>query len=1321
MVHSYYIRALILLSAISTVVFAANDKTLILFSPWSNTQPQVVINGVSKTMVPDTVQCGWYSYTDTTNELSQFYLSNKFDETYGKSGKGKADYITGGKDKFLSEDTLYLYFKSESFYDFQSTRPTPSTSGYCLKSVLPGEFIDWNEYDLDSAFQFPNMGCTTNTANGAVIGLVGASLNSDGLPIANAASPRASECRTTKLTDWFKPLPDSSNYKCQDIQMEPNVTTGNYEFSSFTEVIKADTTIPGDLDSLVPNTGFFPLDDFTNSKNLIGSPYSSKWGEPYSLPSTSGYQHNYHFCMKTQTSFTYREGQQFIFNGDDDLWIFVDSTLALDIGGTHIPVSDTLNLDEFLKDQGTNTVGSRHSFDLFYCERHTLQSNLQIQTDIDFDQPIKYGHTKSGIIYTVTEGEEPTNGCQAQSTVISKISKFYLRGHETNETLTPSSTYYQGITIDTNRFQFTLDVPKINGLTADSTYYIIHESISSTTSKPQLDSVAFVAPKYPPYSIIFTDSEGNPIDSSYTLPTNESVRLYTIIMDKTSDGTAFICTACNDSYAITLPDDSSIDLEDLKKDFKKDFIDGIFSFEISPKNNILSIDDLKLTLTYSGFGTNQGTDYPQSALTPSITFTEVEGPYIKSAEIYDNGTYIKEDKLNSTSDGWADSVVVSISNWQGEPEEITLCIGKSENDCQSTTFTSDDWNALTPGDSTLVITRNFNYDDAGYFTDIGGYADAFFYEKGGKRFESHRELDDMIGPIIIHTVIKKDPLLEDGPGEDTLTVTFSEPVENVKAEDWVFIINDSIIQVSSVIDNQRSEIWDFTIDVSKFNIVDGDSISLYPYSGLQDRQGNIPGDPNIKVPIQELKHIPAPERFGHYFLDMDEDGTMDRISLVYSWPIINAEFGGNDVLFQWIDKDNAIIELHPRPSDWVSDPNDPFRMFWDVPASLNIKPYMTYFYDNSFKDAIVFNFDTTYAIDTSITVEENTVTLENSETIIQKDTIRTLDSTGFTIDTSTTLITMEDKMSPVIQSAVLIKGGAKDNKGASIDSLYLSFSEEVNTDDMINNGRENYFFKHKDSEGDAVEATTILEAEDSDWNQEKHSLTYLDNASDSFRLTPTDSIRLRSNTRYVSDAHGNSPGDNAPWVVIKGRMEPEAGIQDYQEYSSGQDKLNDFEANNASAFYARVVINDSIGHSTDDLALETSKEFEQVGILIQGNFWNIIQGNVDKSVFEDIPDHEIKEHLSFSYHMTIYSNLGEYVTQSRKTITCTDKIFGGDCTNPDIDQWLWIGWDPVSEDGRLVGNGVYLSIFEYSIHYPGGATPRKVRRDRFGYMRIGND
>ena len=90
-----------------------------------------------------------------------------------------------------------------------------------------------------------------------------------------------------------------------------------------------------------------------------------------------GRSHNYHFTYEIHTQFTYRSGQAFSFEGDDDLWLFIDDQLVLDLGGVHGVLGGMVDLDSL-----GLTVGNTYDFDLFFAERHTTQSNFRIDTSI---------------------------------------------------------------------------------------------------------------------------------------------------------------------------------------------------------------------------------------------------------------------------------------------------------------------------------------------------------------------------------------------------------------------------------------------------------------------------------------------------------------------------------------------------------------------------------------------------------------------------------------------------------------------------------------------------------------------------------------------------------------------------------------------------------------------------------------------------------------------------------------------------------------------------------------------------------------------------
>jgi fibro-slime domain-containing protein len=95
-----------------------------------------------------------------------------------------------------------------------------------------------------------------------------------------------------------------------------------------------------------------------------------------------GRGHNFHFTTEIHATFRYRGGERFTFTGDDDVFIFVNKKLAIDLGGVHLPLSQTIDFDAQAAALGI-TVGNVYSFDAFHAERHTTMSNFRMETSID--------------------------------------------------------------------------------------------------------------------------------------------------------------------------------------------------------------------------------------------------------------------------------------------------------------------------------------------------------------------------------------------------------------------------------------------------------------------------------------------------------------------------------------------------------------------------------------------------------------------------------------------------------------------------------------------------------------------------------------------------------------------------------------------------------------------------------------------------------------------------------------------------------------------------------------------------------------------------
>ncbi len=180
------------------------------------------------------------------------------------------------------------------------------------------------------------------TGAGSEKGIVFDDLGPDDKPVYRGGD-RVVHSTTSKesFDQWYRDVPGVNWPTSIPLQLEP--LPGRPGFFRYT------------------NNRFFPIDD-----QLFGN---------------EGLPHNYHFTLEAHATFKYVGGEVFSFTGDDDMWVFINRRLAIDLGGLHQPLSATVSLDGL---QGSHdiTPGGVYPLDFFFAERHTIESNFTIETSI---------------------------------------------------------------------------------------------------------------------------------------------------------------------------------------------------------------------------------------------------------------------------------------------------------------------------------------------------------------------------------------------------------------------------------------------------------------------------------------------------------------------------------------------------------------------------------------------------------------------------------------------------------------------------------------------------------------------------------------------------------------------------------------------------------------------------------------------------------------------------------------------------------------------------------------------------------------------------
>jgi len=193
-----------------------------------------------------------------------------------------------------------------------------------------------------------------------------------------------------RFSDWYSDKPGVNRPFLVDLSFKLDTATGLYHFR---------------------DDNFFPLD--------AGKPYSKiNPGDPDPFGNLQTGMvdgrdlslHNYGFTMEFHTFFTYTQGkhQVFTFQGDDDIWVFLNGKRVLDLGGVHQTQMGSANLDSSISDLGLED-GKIYPLDFFFAERHTASSSCLITTNLALSaiSPVALARTPPAARFRNPAGASP--------------------------------------------------------------------------------------------------------------------------------------------------------------------------------------------------------------------------------------------------------------------------------------------------------------------------------------------------------------------------------------------------------------------------------------------------------------------------------------------------------------------------------------------------------------------------------------------------------------------------------------------------------------------------------------------------------------------------------------------------------------------------------------------------------------------------------------------------------------------------------------------------------------------------------------------------
>ena len=887
-------------------------KHIRFLTPWTNTNAIMFLNDSENYMTPvGSPYCGWFeSKVTKPTDSASVYFKQTIGTTYvGADGTTEGDslLVPISLDSVIAiSDTIwvvaYPYSAPEIFTEY------PGVLGECLPKILPVMMFDWYDGSVNSdgskdglydhkkgagrtgfdERNVPMFGTGTNEDFGQggceaspMTGMVEKQLGPNGVPVMAKNFP--SGCKNSShLNNWF--LPEIIAEK--DGKQYDNVTCRDLELT-----LTDDGFWLGQKDDESPERGLFLLDDFRwlDSAHTVENPHYDSISGGNDIPG----HHNYGFAMKIQAEFVYVKGQYFEFNGDDDVWVFINNQLVVDIGGQHRKVMRSVNLD----DLGL-TPGETYPFHIFYAERKRTQSNFMMRTSIDLKVESSMFLTDLSTDSTLIKKEvwqnirEKTLACDFSANSEQRRtergpSNFTLFGKSlpmSGVALSKlDSAYYSGITITNDYTMLTINTTAISRAQAlpPGTYYI---RVSLKTNPTQFKDVYFTIPPTELPNIAFA----NIIDSNYCFIA-DIVEQDTVCLDKywKPFGNETSRDISSDTLPINLNKKEKLwagRIYPINVTYVEEWASNYNGISVTVKTSdpkLIPCDSLGNPFPNGVFLLMEGKNTFYVKATGAITdgVIEVSTPAAKNKTI--KWTKIKIDEppvpqietafiYDRNGDGRGDSVWIQFSKPLG---------GSSALDSLKFTFGSTHYELSNvkykDGDQTISIVA----DGDGFGTAIstGGATEPYFgkisvwytytnpEDHASSNFSVDGLLGDGIGPIIMAAEIG---YTDDGKTQ--LTLTFSEGLDSKNAASSMFAFHcygggsmTTIIQEADYVSTVPANRWKLIYSRKSINDVlpiVGDSVRIKPPSeggiavdllGIHAHEMNpwvrITGEPRITV------------------------------------------------------------------------------------------------------------------------------------------------------------------------------------------------------------------------------------------------------------------------------------------------------------------------------------------------------------------------------------------------------------------------------------------------------------------------------------------